>query len=106
ATLFLQPVQDVTIGGRVGNAQFQYTLLGVNLQELLIWAPIVEQKLKGLPKMRDASSDLQNRGLQAGLVIDRDTAGRLGISTSAIERALYDEVWQRDCFVVYGPLKQ
>ena len=106
ATLFLQPVQDVTIGGRIGNAQFQYTLLGDNLQDLLTWAPIVEQKLKGLPEIRDASSDLQNRGLQAGLVIDRDTAGRLGISTSTIDTALYDAFGQRDVSVLYEPLNQ
>jgi multidrug efflux pump len=106
ATLFLQPVQDVTIGGRLGNAQFQYTLLGDNLQELLAWAPRVEQKLKSLPEIRDASSDLQNRGLQAGLVIDRDTASRLGISTSAIDNALYDAFGQRDVSVLYEPLNQ
>ena len=106
ATLFLQPVQDVTIGGRIGNAQFQYTLLGDNLQDLLTWAPIVEQKLKGLPEIRDASSDLQNRGLQAGLVIDRDTAGRLGISAFAIDNALYYAFGQRDVSVLYEPLNQ
>ena len=106
ATLFMQSLQDVTIRGRIGNAQFQYTLLGDSLHELLTWAPIVEQKLKGLQEIRDASSDLQNRWLQAGLVIDRDTAGRLGISTSTIDTALYDAFGQRDVSVLYEPLNQ
>ena len=98
ATLFLQPVQDVQIGGRASNAQFQYTLQGDNLQDLLAWAPIVEQKLKTLPELRDVNSDLQNHGLQAGLVIDRDTASRLGISASQVDNSLYDAFGQRQSF--------
>ena len=88
-------MQDVQIGGRGGNAQFQYTLQGDNLQDLLHWAPLVEQKLQALPEIRDVNSDLQNRGLQAGLVIDRDTASRLGITVATIDNALYDAFGQR-----------
>jgi multidrug efflux pump len=106
ATLFLQVWQDVSIGGRSGNAQFQYTLLGDNLKDLLTWSPIVEDRLKALPEIRDASTDLQNKGLQAGLVIDRDTAGRLGISTSTIDNALYDAFGQRQVSVMYEGINQ
>jgi multidrug efflux pump len=106
ATLFLQPVQDVQIGGRASNAQFQYTLLGDNLQDLLTWAPVVEKKLKTLPEIRDASTDLQNQGLQAGLVIDRDTASRLGISASQVDSNLYAAFGQEDVSVMYESTNQ
>ncbi len=72
ANLFLRAVRDVEIGGRVGNSEFQYTLQGDNLQDLLKYSPIMERKLRALPQIRDVNTDLQNRGLQAGLVIDRD----------------------------------
>jgi multidrug efflux pump len=78
ATFFMQPQQDVQIGGRAGNAQFQYTLQGDNLQDLLGWAPVVQQKLRTIPELQDVNSDLQSRALKANLVIDRDTAARLG----------------------------
>ena len=81
ATLFLQAVQDVTIGGRGGNAQFQYTLQGDNLADILHYAPLVEQKLRGLPQLRDVNTDLQDKGLQAQLIVDRDTASRLGLDS-------------------------
>ena len=80
ATLFLQAVQDVQIGGRAGNAQFQYTLQGDNFKDLLDWAPRVLQSMKAIPGLLDVNTDLQNHGLEAGLVIDRDTASRLGIT--------------------------
>ena len=106
ATLFLQPVQDVTIGGRGGNAQFQYTLQGDNIKDLLQWAPIVEQKLRTIPILRDVNSDLQNKGLQAGLVIDRDTASRLGITPAVIDNALYDAFGQRQVSTMYKGINQ
>ena len=106
ATLFLQPVQDVQIGGRMGNAQYQYTLLGDNLQDLLKWAPLMEQKLRTLPQLRDVNSDLQNRGLQAQLVIDRDTASRLGITPSTIDNVLYDAFGQRQVSTMYAGINQ
>ncbi len=106
ATLFLQPVQEVQIGGRIGNAQFQYTLQGDNMQDLLRWAPIVQQKLQSVPGLLDVNSDLQNRGLQAGLIIDRDTASRLGISAQTIDGALYDAFGQAQVSVMYETLNQ
>ena len=78
ATLILQSAQDLTIGGRYGNAQYQYTLQSANLDDLNNWAPRLLQKLKTLPQLRDQNSDQQDKGLQARLVIDRDTASRHG----------------------------
>ena len=106
ATLFLNPVQEVQIGGRLGNAQFQYTLQGDNMQDLLRWAPTIQQKLQGIRDLRDVNSDLQNRGLQAGLIIDRDTASRLGLSAQTIDRALYDAFGQAQVSVMYESLNQ
>jgi multidrug efflux pump subunit AcrB len=106
ATLFLQPVQDVQIGGRAGNAQFQYTLQGDNLQDLLQWAPLVEQRLRAIPVLRDVNSDLQNGGLQAGLVIDRDTASRLGLTPQAIDATLNDAFGQRQVSTIYKGINQ
>ncbi len=74
----MQPQQDVQIGGRSSNAQFQYTLQGDNLRDLLAWAPLVEQKLRAIPEVQDVNSDLQSRALEADLVIDRNTAARTG----------------------------
>jgi multidrug efflux pump len=106
ATLFMQPLQDVQIGGRSGNAQFQYTLQGDNLQDLLAWAPVVERKLRAIPEVQDINSDLQNRALKAGLVIDRDTASRLGLSPQQIDNALYDAFGQRQVSTMYKGLNQ
>ncbi len=106
ATLFLQPVQDVQIGGRASNAQFQYTLLADNVPDLLKWSPIVERRLKGLSEIQDVSSDLQDRGLQAGVVIDRDTMGRLGISASQVDDTLYSAFGQKDVSVLYESTNQ
>jgi hydrophobe/amphiphile efflux-1 (HAE1) family protein len=106
AQLFLQAVQDVQIGGRGGNAQFQYTLQGDNLQDLLQWSPLVEQKLRALPQLRDVNTDLQNRGLLAGLIIDRDTASRLGITPTVIDNALYDAFGQRQVSTIYKGINQ
>jgi multidrug efflux pump len=106
ATFFMQPQQDVQIGGRAGNAQFQYTLQGDNLQDLLAFAPIVEQKLRTIPEVQDVNSDLQSRALKAGLLIDRDTAARLGLDTQAIDNALYDAFGQRQVSTMYKGLNQ
>ena len=106
ATLFMQPLQDVQIGGRSGNAQFQYTLQGDNLQDLLAWAPVVEQKLRTIRELQDVNSDLQNRALKAGLVIDRDTAARLGLTPQTIDNALYDAFGQRQVSTMYKGMNQ
>ncbi|MBA3914624.1 MAG: efflux RND transporter permease subunit, partial [Acidobacteriales bacterium] len=106
ATLYLQSAQDLTIGGRLGNAQYQYTLQGENLNELNTWAPLVLQKLRALPDLRDVNTDQQNRGLQATVVIDRDTASRLGISAATIDNVLYDAFGQRQVSTMYRQLNQ
>ena len=106
ATLFLQAVQDLRIGGRMSNAQFQYTLQSPDLGELNAAAPRMLAKLRGLPELRDVSTDQQNRGLQATLVIDRDTASRLGIQAQAIDDALYDAFGQRQVSTIFTRLNQ
>ncbi len=106
ATLFLTPQQDVTIGGRSSNAQFQYTLQGDNLEDLLAWAAVVQQKLKTVPEIQDVNNDLQNQALRAGLVIDRDTASRLGLTPEIIDNALYDAFGQRQVSTMYEGLNQ
>ncbi|PYU26778.1 MAG: multidrug transporter subunit MdtC [Acidobacteria bacterium] len=106
ATLFMQPLQDVQIGGRSGNAQFQYTLQGDNLRDLLAWAPVVEQKLRTIRELQDVNSDLQNRALKADLVIDRDTAARLGLTPQKIDNALYDAFGQRQVSTMYKGINQ
>jgi len=106
ATLILQSAQDLTIGGRFGNAQYQYTLQSSNLDDLNNWAPRLLEKLKTLPELRDQNSDQQDKGLQAKLVIDRDTASRLGITPETLDNALYDAFGQRQVSTMYRPLNQ
>jgi multidrug efflux pump len=106
ATLILQSAQELTIGGRYGNAQYQYTLQSANLDDLNNWAPRLLEKLKTLPELRDQNSDQQDKGLQAKLVIDRDTASRIGISPQTLDNALYDAFGQRQVSTMYRPLNQ
>ena len=106
ATLILQSAQDLTIGGRFGNAQYQYTLQSANLDDLNNWAPRLLQKLRSLPELRDQNSDQQDKGLQAKLVIDRDTASRLGITPQTLDNALYDAFGQRQVSTMYRALNQ
>ena len=106
ATLILQSAQDLTIGGRFGNAQYQYTLQSSNLEDLNTWAPRLLQKMRTLPELRDQNSDQQDKGLQAKLVIDRDTASRLGITPQTLDNALYDAFGQRQVSTMYRPLNQ
>jgi len=106
ATLILQSAQDLTIGGRFGNAQYQYTLQSANLDDLNTWAPRLLQKLRTLPELRDQNSDQQDKGLQAKLIIDRDTASRLGINPTTLDNALYDAFGQRQVSTMYRPLNQ
>jgi multidrug efflux pump len=106
ATLFLQSAQDLTIGGRGGNAQYQYTLQGESVDELNTWSPQLLQKLRSLKELQDVNTDQQDRGLQARLVIDRDTASRLGVSPQDLDNALYDAFGQRQVSTMYRPLNQ
>ena len=106
ATLYLQSAQDLTIGGRQSNAQYQYTLQGEDLNELNDWAPRLLAKMRKLPDLRDVNTDQQDKGLQAKLVIDRDTASRLGVAAQDIDNALYDAFGQRQVSTMYRPLNQ
>ncbi|MDD2582721.1 MAG: multidrug efflux RND transporter permease subunit [Desulfuromonadaceae bacterium] len=106
APTFLQPVQDLKVGGRMGNGLYQYTLQGENVTELNRWGQKMLQKMRTLPGLVDVSSDQQNGGLEADLVIDRPTASRLGIAPQQIDEALYDAFGQRQVSVIYTPLNQ
>ncbi|WP_275669203.1 multidrug efflux RND transporter permease subunit [Pseudomethylobacillus aquaticus] len=106
AQLFLQSVQDIRIGGRQGNAQYQYTLQSDNLKDLRDWAPQIRKALSQLPELQDVNTDEEDRGLQTSLVIDRDTAARLGISMAQINSALNNAFGQRLVSVIYNPLNQ
>ena len=105
-TLYLQPVQDLRVGGRSSNAQYQYTLQGDNVKVLLVWAPRMLQKLRTVPGLLDVNSDQQNKGLEAGLVIDRPTAARLGITAQMIDNTLYDAFGQRQVSTMFTQLNQ
>jgi multidrug efflux pump len=106
ATLFLQAVQDVRLGGRLSNAQYQFTLQSDNLEELNSWAPRLVRAMREMPELRDISSDQQNRGLEIPVTIDRQTAARLGISTRAIDETLYSAFGQRQVSTMYTALNQ
>ncbi len=106
ATLYLQANQDIRVGGHSSNAQYQYTLESENLQDLETWSPRLLAKLKTLPELRDVSSDQQDKGLQATLVIDRDTAARLGLNTQTIDDTLYDAFGQRQVSTVFTQLNE
>jgi multidrug efflux pump len=106
ATLFLQSAQDLQIGGRLGNAQYQYTLQSESLDDLNTWAPKMLAQLRKIPQLKDVNTDQQNRGLEAQLVIDRDTAARLGIQPAAIDAALYQAFGQAQVSTIYEQLNQ
>ena len=103
APTFLQPVQDLRIGGMASAALYQFTLRGENLDELNTWGPRVLEKLRTLPQLRDVNSDQQDRGLQASLEIDRDSASRLGLTAQLIDDTLYDAFGQRQVSIIYTP---
>jgi multidrug efflux pump len=106
ARMFLQAQQDIQVGGRGSAAQYQYTLWDPNVEELNAWAPRLEARAKAIPELRDVSTDQQNQGLSETLVIDRDTASRLGVSMSAIDQVLYDAFGQRQVSTMYTGLNQ
>ncbi len=106
ATLYLQAVQDVRVGGRQTNAQYQYTLQSDDLASLLEWTPKVYSKLRTLPELADVNSDQQNRGLEIALQIDRQTAARLGVTPQTIDNTIYDAFGQRQVSTMYTRLNQ
>ncbi len=106
ATLFLQAAQDVRVGGRGSNAQYQYTLSGDDLTELRSWEPRIRQALSAVPEIVDVSTDAQDLGLQTSLVINRDTAAQLGVSISQLDSTLNDLFGQRQVSTIYNPLNQ
>ncbi len=106
ATLYLQSVQDLQIGGRQSNAQYQYTLSGENLDELYLLAPQLLERLRKIPQLKDVNSDQQISGLEENVVIDRDTAARLGITPQQIDAVLYDAFGQEQISTIYQTLNQ
>jgi multidrug efflux pump len=104
--LFLQPVQDLTIEDRVSRTQFQFSLESPDAALLEEWTPRLTEALSDQPELIDVANDLQNRGLQVYLSIDRDTASRLGVSVSAIDDALYDAFGQRQISTIYTQASQ
>ncbi len=106
APTYLQPVQDLRIGGFASAALYQFTLRGENLEELNTWGPRVLQKMRTLPELVDVNSDQQDKGLQSSLVIDRDTASRFGLTAQRIDDTLYDAFGQRQVSITYTPLNQ
>jgi multidrug efflux pump len=106
ARLSMQVPQDLRMGGRLSNAQYQFTLQGDDMRELNEWGPQVLNKLRTLPELTDVSSDQQDKGLEAMLVIDRDTASRLGVSPAIIDETLYSAFGQRPVSTMYRSLNQ
>lgn len=106
SALFLQARQDIKVGGRMGNALYQYTLQGDDLKELDNWAPRVLRALQAVPQLADVNSSQQDKGLQVSLTIDRPTALRMGVTQSAIDAALYDAFGQRQVSIIYEPRNQ
>jgi multidrug efflux pump len=105
-TLFMQPVQDLTVEDRVSRTQFQYTLEDPSADELNVYAPKMLERLKQLPMLQDVASDQEVQGLRATLVFDRDTAARLGILPSTIDQTLYDAYGQRQVSTMFTQLNQ
>jgi multidrug efflux pump len=106
ASLFMQSVQDLSIGGRFGAAQYQYTLQAEKLDDLNEWAPKLLEAIKKVPGINDANSDQQVRGLQSTLIVDRDTASRLGVSLQDVDNTLSDAFGQRQVSNIYKGLNQ
>jgi multidrug efflux pump len=105
-TVFMQPVQDLTVEDRVSRTQYQYTIESADADALASWAPRLLEKLQTLRQLRDVASDQQNGGLQASLAIDRDTASRLGVTPQAIDDTLYDAFGQRQVSTIFTQLNQ
>jgi multidrug efflux pump len=106
ATLFLQAVQDVRVGGRMSSAQYQYTIQSDSVDGLNQWGPRLMAAMKGIPQLTDVNTDAQNKGLSASLVIDRLTAARMGITPSAIDQTLYDAFGERQVAKTFTSINQ
>ncbi len=106
ASLFLQPDQDIRMGGRQGNAQYQYTLQADDLKELQTWEPKIREALTRIPGIADVNSDKQDKGSQTLLTIDRDAAARLGVTVKMIDATLNGSYGQRQVSTIYAPLNQ
>jgi multidrug efflux pump len=106
ASLYLQAAQDVRVGGRSSNAEYQFTMQGDNLQDLITYSPKMLAKMKGIRIIADANSDLQNQGLQAMVTYDRATAARFNIAPQLIDDTLYDAFGQRQVSTMYSTLNQ
>jgi multidrug efflux pump len=106
ARLFLVPVQDIRIGGRQSNAQYQYTLQADDLGELQTWEPRIRYALSQVPELADVNTDQEDQGLQTTLVIDRDAAARYGVTARMIDTTLNDAFGQRQVSTIYNPLNQ
>jgi len=105
-TLYMQPVQDLTVDDRISRTQYQYTLEDPSAVELNTWAPQLLAKLKALPQLNDVASDQQNSGLRSSLILDRDTASRLGLTTATIDNTLYDSFGQRQISTMFTQVNQ
>jgi multidrug efflux pump len=105
-TLYLQPVQDLTVEDRVSRTQYQYSLESPNLVELNTWAPRLVERLRARPELRDVASDQQDQGLETSVRIDRNTASRLGITPQMIDDALYNAFGQRQIATIFTQLNQ
>jgi len=105
-TLYMQPIQDLTVEDRVSRTQYQYSMEDIDAQELSRWSQKLIQQLQSATALRDVASDQQNGGLQADLVIDRDSASRLGILPAQIDATLYDAFGQRQVSTIYTQLNQ
>ena len=105
-TLYMQPVQDLTVEDRVSRTQYQFSLEDADPKELAKWTSTLVAKLKTLPQLRDVATDQQNQAAVANLEIDRDTASRLGVSASAVDNTLYDAFGQRLISIMFTQLNQ
>ncbi len=106
ANLFLQSVQDIRVGGRASNAQYQYTIQADEIDKLRTWEPLIRQAMRSLPQLIDVNTDQQDKGAQISLVIDRDAATRLGLTQKLIDTTLNDLFGQRQVSTIFNPLNQ
>jgi hydrophobe/amphiphile efflux-1 (HAE1) family protein len=104
--VYFQASQDLTFGGRLTRTQYQYTLTSLDTAELNRWAPILEQRMRGLSKLQDSATDQQIAARHIAIEVDRDTASRLGVSLSAIDQTLYDTFGERQVATIYGTTTQ